>query len=59
VVGPQWVDTAMFLGGIPGGGRRRGKPRKRWLDDMEGDLRRLELNIGEYRQWIGQNEKNM
>jgi hypothetical protein len=30
------------LQGIPGGGRR-GKPRKRWLDDVEGDLKKTEV----------------
>jgi hypothetical protein len=29
------------LQSIPGGGRRRGKSRKRWLDDMEDDLRKM------------------
>jgi hypothetical protein len=29
------------LHSIPGGGRRRGKPRKRWVDDMEDDLRKI------------------
>jgi hypothetical protein len=28
---------------IPGGGRRRGKPRKRWLDDVEDDFRKTEV----------------
>jgi hypothetical protein len=27
--------------GIPGDGRRRGKPRKMWLDDMEDDLSKI------------------
>jgi hypothetical protein len=27
------------LQGIAGGGRRRGKPRKRWLDDVEDNWR--------------------
>jgi hypothetical protein len=31
------------LQGIPGGGRRREKPRKRWLDDVEDDLRKMEV----------------
>jgi hypothetical protein len=28
------------LQGIAEGGRRKGKPRKRWLDDVEDDLRK-------------------
>jgi hypothetical protein len=28
------------LKSIPGGGGKRGKPRKRWLDDVEDDLRK-------------------
>jgi hypothetical protein len=31
------------LQGIPGGGRRRRKPRKRWLDDVEADLRKMKV----------------
>jgi hypothetical protein len=31
-------EPKRVLQGIPGGGRRRGKPRKRWLDGMEDDL---------------------
>jgi hypothetical protein len=26
--------------GMPGGGRKRGKPRKKWLDDVEDNLRK-------------------
>jgi hypothetical protein len=28
---------------IPNGGRRRGKPRKMWLDDVKGDLRKIRV----------------
>jgi hypothetical protein len=31
------------LQGTPGGGGRRGKPRKRWLDDVEVDLRSIRV----------------
>jgi hypothetical protein len=41
------------LQGIPEGGRRKGKPRKRWLDDVEDDLgktgvkRRIKARTGQ------------
>jgi hypothetical protein len=28
----------MALEGNPGGGRRKGRPRKRWLDDVQNDM---------------------
>jgi hypothetical protein len=31
-------EPKRVLQGTAGGGRRKGKPRKRWLDDMEDDL---------------------
>jgi hypothetical protein len=36
-------EPKRVLQGIPGGGTRKGKPRKRWLDDMEDDLRKMEV----------------
>jgi hypothetical protein len=33
-------ETKRELQGFPGGGRRRGKPRKMWLDDVKDDLRK-------------------
>jgi hypothetical protein len=31
----------------PGGVRRRAKPRRRWLDDVEDGIRSAGLNVGE------------
>ena len=33
---PKWILNANI-----GSGRRRGRPRKRWIDDLESDLRSL------------------
>ena len=32
-----------LLNGKPGGRRRIGRPRLRWLDDMEDDLRKMKV----------------
>jgi hypothetical protein len=37
-------EPKRVLQGIPGGGGRRGNPRKRWLDDVEDDLRKMEVD---------------
>lgn len=34
-----------LLIGKPGGGRKKGRPRLRWMDDFESDLRNLGVKI--------------
>jgi hypothetical protein len=36
-------DTKRALEGKPGGRRKRGKPRKGWIDNVEDDLRKMEI----------------
>lgn len=31
----------MMLDVAPGGRKERGRPRRRWIDDLDGDLRRM------------------
>lgn len=38
---PETSTTKKIFTGGPGGRRRRGRPRKRWVDDLEDDLRKL------------------
>jgi hypothetical protein len=35
------------------GSRRRGKPRMRWLEDVEKDIRKINVKRGDIRQPIG------
>jgi hypothetical protein len=38
---PETRSVKKVFFGKPDGRRRRGRPRKRWLDDLEEDLRKL------------------
>jgi hypothetical protein len=38
---PETRSVKKVFLGKPDGRRRRGRPRKRWLDDLEKDLRKL------------------
>jgi hypothetical protein len=38
---PETRSVKKVFLGKPDGRRRRGRPRKRWLDDLEEDLRKL------------------
>jgi hypothetical protein len=38
---PETRNVKKVFLGKPDGRRRRGRPRKRWLDDLEEDLRKL------------------
>jgi hypothetical protein len=38
---PETRSAKKVFLGKPDGRRRRGRPRKRWLDDLEGALRKL------------------
>jgi hypothetical protein len=41
---PETRSVKKVFLGKPDGRRRRGRPRKRWLDDLEEDLRKLGVN---------------
>jgi hypothetical protein len=51
-------DPKKALEGKPGGGRKRGKARTRWTDNVEDDLRKMgikrrRLRTANRREWRG------
>jgi hypothetical protein len=51
-------DLKKVLEGKPGGRRKRGKPRTRWIDNVEDDLRKIgikrwRLRKADRREWRG------
>jgi hypothetical protein len=51
-------DPKKVLEGNPGGRRKRGKPRTRWIDNVEDDLRKMgikrwRLRTADRREWRG------
>lgn len=49
---PDDESVMQILTGNPEGNKRRGRPRVRWLDDVEGILRQLQIS-GDRRRGIG------
>jgi hypothetical protein len=51
-------DLKTALEGKPGGRRKRGKPRTRWIENVEDDLRKMvikrwRLRTADRREWRG------
>jgi hypothetical protein len=44
-----------LLEGKSGGGRRKGRPRLRWIDDVELDLRNMGVKRWRSKLWTEQN----
>ena len=45
----------MSLKRKPEGVRRRGRPRRRWYEDVAGDLRQMRVQVGGVRLWTEKN----
>jgi hypothetical protein len=43
------------LEGNPGGRRRKGRPKKRWLDDVQDDMIKTGVRDGGQKQWTEEN----
>ena len=62
-IGMDWILVRMNQGmtvkeifeSKPEGSRRRGRPRLRWLKDVEEDLREMKVRAGDRRQSAGKN----
>jgi hypothetical protein len=45
----------MALEGNPGGRRRKGRPRKRWLDDVQDEMIKMGVKRWRTKQWTEEN----
>jgi hypothetical protein len=45
----------MALEGNPGGRRRKGRPRKRWIDDVQDDMIKMGVKRWRTKQWAEEN----
>jgi hypothetical protein len=44
-----------LLEGKPGGGKKKGRLRLKWMDDVEVDVRNMAVKSGEQELWTEQN----